>query len=119
MGMSTDLKAMLKAGLSPVEMASRAEEVANLLKTLSHPARLMIVCALVDGERSVRDLEDTLGIRQPGLSQQIAELREAGFIVGRKEAKHMFYRLEDGRVAEFVSMMHVMFCAKPREGSNP
>ena len=82
-------------------------------------SRLMIVCALVDGERSVRDLEDTLGIRQPGLSQQIAELREAGFIVGRKEAKHMFYRLEDGRVAEFVSMMHAMFCAKPREGSNP
>ncbi|GAA4135411.1 metalloregulator ArsR/SmtB family transcription factor [Aminobacter aganoensis] len=101
------------------EMVENAGEAADFLKKLAHPSRLMIVCALVDGERSVRDLEDTLGIRQPGLSQQIAELREAGFIVGRKEAKHMFYRLEDGRVAEFVSMMHVMFCAKPREGSNP
>jgi DNA-binding transcriptional ArsR family regulator len=98
------------------EMVENAGEAAHFLKKLAHPSRLMIVCALVDGERSVRDLEDTLGIRQPGLSQQIAELREA---VGRKEAKHMFYRLEDGRVAEFISMMHSMFCAKPREGSNP
>ena len=77
----------------------------------------MIVCALVDGERSVRDLEDTLGIRQPGLSQQIAELREAGFIVGRKESKNMFYRLADGRVSEFIAMMHRMFCEAPQSAS--
>jgi DNA-binding transcriptional ArsR family regulator len=107
--------------LSPetAEMVDNAGEAAEFLKKLAHPSRLMIVCALVDGERSVRDLEDTLGIRQPGLSQQIAELRAAGFIVGRKESKHMFYRLEDGRVSEFISMMHAMFCAAPTEGSNP
>ena len=74
----------------------------------------MIVCALVDGERSVRDLEDTLGIRQPGLSQQIAELREAGFIVGRKASKNMFYRLADARISEFISLMHRMFCEVPQ-----
>ena len=67
----------------------------------------------------MRDLEYTLGIRQPGLSQQIAELREAGFIIGRKESKHMFYRLEDGRVSEFISMMHAMFCAPTTKGSKP
>src|SRR5690606_18401712 len=75
----------------------------------AHHSRLMVVCALVDGERSVRDLEDTLGIRQPGLSQQIAELRDAGLIVGRKELKNMFYRLADGRVKEFIEQMHRMF----------
>lgn len=101
------------------EMVDNAGEAAEFLKKLAHPSRLMIVCALVDGERSVRDLEDTLGIRQPGLSQQIAELREAGFITGRKESKHMYYRLEDGRVSEFISMMHAMFCAAPAKGSNP
>jgi DNA-binding transcriptional ArsR family regulator len=101
------------------EMVDNAGEAAEFLKKLAHPSRLMIVCALVDGERAVRDLEDTLGIRQPGLSQQIAELREAGFIVGRKESKHMYYRLEDGRVSEFISMMHAMFCATPAKGSNP
>ena len=101
------------------EMVENADEAADFLKRLAHPSRLMIVCALVDGERSVRDMEDTLGIRQPGLSQQIAELREAGFITGRKESKHMYYRLADGRVSDFISMMHAMFCATPRQGSNP
>ncbi|MDN5926221.1 MAG: helix-turn-helix domain-containing protein, partial [Hyphomicrobiales bacterium] len=75
-----------------------------------------------DGERSVRDLEDTLGIRQPGLSQQIAELREAGFIAARKESKNVFYRLADGRITEFISLMHKMFCEvsqKDIQGSRP
>lgn len=95
-------------------MLDNAAEAADFLKKVANPNRLMIVCALVDGERSVRDLEDTLGIRQPGLSQQIAELREAGLIAGRKESKSVFYRLADERVAEFVAMMHRMFCEIPR-----
>ena len=94
-------------------MVANAADAADYLKKIAHPSRLMIVCTLVDGERSVRDLEDTLGIRQPALSQQIAELREAGFIVGRKESKNMFYRLADGRVLDFVATMHRLFCETP------
>ena len=99
--------------LSPntAALVANAAEAADFLKKFAHPSRLMIVCALADGERSVRDLEDTLGIRQPGLSQQIAELRDAGLIVGRKESKNMFYRLADGRVKQFIGQMYVMFCA--------
>jgi DNA-binding transcriptional ArsR family regulator len=93
------------------EMLDNAVEAAGFLKKLANPARLMIVCALVDGERSVRDLEDTLRIRQPGLSQQLAELREAGFIEGRKESKSVFYRLADDRIAGFIDVMYRMFCA--------
>ena len=106
----------VKLALAPdtAEMVENAGEAAEFLKKFAHPSRLMIVCALVDGERSVRDLEDTLGIRQPGLSQQIAELREAGLIAGRKESKSVFYRLADDRVGEFVAMMHRMFCQTPR-----
>lgn len=88
------------------EMVENAGDAADFLKKFAHPSRLIIVCALVDGERSVRDLEDTLGIRQPGLSQQIAELREAGFIAGRKESKNMYYRPADRRITEFISLMH-------------
>lgn len=102
----------MKLELEPdtAELVGNATEAADFLKKFAHPSRLMIVCALVDGERSVRDLEDTLGIRQPGLSQQIAELRDAGLIVGRKESKNMFYRLADGRVSEFIDLMFRMFC---------
>jgi DNA-binding transcriptional ArsR family regulator len=92
-----------------------AGEAAEFLKKFAQTSRLMIVCALVDRERSVRDLEDTLGIRQPGLSQQIAELREAGLIVARKESKNMFYRLADGRVTEFIGLMYRMFCEVPEK----
>jgi DNA-binding transcriptional ArsR family regulator len=85
------------------EMVENAGDAVDFLKKFAHPSRLMIVRALVDGERSVRDPEDTLGIRQPGLSQQVAELREAGFIAGRKESKSMYYRLADRPITEFIS----------------
>lgn len=100
---------------SVAELLERAGEASEFLKKLANPNRLMIVCALVDGERSVRDLEDSLGIRQPGLSQQIAELREAGLIVGRKESKSVFYRLADERVSAVVSLLYRMFCAPNTE----
>lgn len=96
------------------DMLENAEAAASFLKSFTHPSRLMILCALVEGERSVRDLEDALGLRQPGLSQQIASLREAGFIVGRKESKHVYYRLADGRVADFITQLHKMFCETPK-----
>ena len=107
----------MKVELEPdaAELVANATEAAEFLKKFAHPSRLMIVCALVDGERSVRDLEDTLGIRQPGLSQQIAELRDAGLIVGRKESKNMFYRLADGRVSAFIGLMYRMFCELPEK----
>ena len=92
------------------DLLDRAGEASEFLKKLANPNRLMIVCALVEGERSVRDLEDTLGIRQPGLSQQIAELRDAGLIAGRKESKSVFYRLADERVKAIVSLLYSMFC---------
>jgi DNA-binding transcriptional ArsR family regulator len=91
-------------------MLENAAAAADFLKKVAHPNRLMIVCALVDGERSVRDLEDTLGIRQPGLSQQLAELREAGLIAGRKDGKQVFYRLADPRVATLVATLYALFC---------
>ena len=101
------------------EMLRNVNDASDFLKKLANPNRLMIVCALVDGERSVRELEDALGIRQPGLSQQLAELRDAGLIEGRKESKSVFYRLADDRIRGFVSMMHDMFCSRPGTAAQP
>ena len=86
-------------------------EASQFLKKLSNPDRLMVVCALVEDELSVRQLEDMLGIRQPGLSQQLAELRTAGLIASRKEGREVFYRIEDPRVRAFMETMHRLFCA--------
>ena len=92
-------------------MKEKANDASAFLKKLANHDRLLICCALVDGERSVRDLEEILELRQPGLSQQLAELRGAELIVGRKEGKQVFYRLADPRVEHFISTMYALFCA--------
>ncbi|GAA4113515.1 ArsR/SmtB family transcription factor [Aminobacter aganoensis] len=104
-------------GPQPVsDLLDRAGEASEFLKKLANPNRLMIACALVEGERSVRELEDGLGIRQPGLSQQLAELRDAGLIVGRKQSKSVFYRLADERVRAVVSLLYTLFCDPNGDG---
>jgi DNA-binding transcriptional ArsR family regulator len=97
-------------GIEDVEVA------AELLKSLSNPQRLQIVCALAEGEQGVSDLERKLEIRQPSLSQHLASLREAGIIAGRREAKAVFYRISDARAAMFVEALHAIFCDPPRHG---
>lgn len=92
-------------------LRERVGDASQFLKKLSNPDRLLVVCALVGNELSVRQLEDLLGIRQPGLSQQLAELRSAGLIEGRKEGREVFYRLADPRVHAFIETMHRLFCA--------
>lgn len=110
---------MEQQALGPVaEMKEKVAEASGFLKKLSNPDRLLVACALVDGERSVRELEDMLGIRQPGLSQQIAELRTAGLIAGRKEGKQVFYRLADPRVETFIITMHGLFCQQQPTAGN-
>ncbi|MBV1838736.1 metalloregulator ArsR/SmtB family transcription factor [Acetobacter estunensis] len=85
-------------------------DAVDFLKHFTHTNRLLIVCSLVEAERSVGELETVLGIRQPTLSQQLGELREAGIIEGRREAKQVFYRIADARSLTLISMLHDRFC---------
>ncbi|KAB2731391.1 sulfite-sensing transcriptional repressor BigR [Brucella intermedia] len=97
--------------MTRAEMEGRATEVAELLKTLSHPARLMLACTLAEGEYSVGELEEALGIHQPTLSQQLGVLREAGVVETRREAKQIFYRLTEARAAQLIEALYGIFCA--------
>lgn len=105
-------------GMSPVRdgqtesavTRERAQGAVEFLKNFAHVNRLLIVCSLVEAERSVGELETLLGIRQPTLSQQLGELREAGIIAGRREAKQVFYRIADRRALALISMLHSQFC---------
>ncbi len=67
------------------------------LKALANPARLRVALHLLDGERAVSDIEDDLGLKQPNLSQYLAELREAGLVSARREARSVFYTLADAQ----------------------
>ncbi|MBB3216175.1 DNA-binding transcriptional ArsR family regulator [Ochrobactrum sp. RC6B] len=96
--------------MTRAEMEGRATEVAELLRTLSHPARLMLACTLAEGEYSVGELEEALGIHQPTLSQQLGVLREAGVVETRREAKQIFYRLTEARAAQLIEALYGIFC---------
>jgi DNA-binding transcriptional ArsR family regulator len=96
--------------LPQAELASRAAEVADLLKTLANRNRLIIVCKLVEGEYAVGELEEELGIRQPTLSQQLTILRAAGIVSTRREAKQIFYRLTEEKATRLVAALHAIFC---------
>ena len=91
-------------------MAARAAEAATFLKALSHEGRLMILCHLSSGEKSVTELEERLGARQAAVSQQLARLRLEGLVSCRREGKTIFYALADRRAARLVELIYEMYC---------
>jgi DNA-binding transcriptional ArsR family regulator len=84
------------------------EHQAQLLKVLTHPARLAILEILRDGEHCVCHMEAHLGFRQAYLSQQIAVLREAGLIQDRRDGWNIFYRVTDHRVYTIMDAVQIM-----------
>jgi DNA-binding transcriptional ArsR family regulator len=93
------------------ELKSNSQEAAGLLKALSNRNRLMILCELSNGERSVSALEAVVPLSQSALSQHLAKLREGGFVATRREAQTIYYALSDARVARLIAVLHELFCA--------
>jgi DNA-binding transcriptional ArsR family regulator len=81
------------------------EAAAELLRALAHHVRLALLRTLVDGERSVGEIEQSTGIGQPGLSQQLGILRKAELVHTRREAKLVFYRINQDRIAEVSALL--------------
>ena len=94
---SADLAVAENGDLAP-RMGRQAEETASFLKALSHEGRLMILCHLASGERSVSELEGLLGQRQAAVSQQLARLRLEGLVATRRAGKAIHYSISDPRV---------------------
>lgn len=100
----------MSGGRKGDELLPMADSAAEFLKVLANANRLMIVCHLLDGEASVAELEAQLGIRQPTLSQQLGILREAGIVIGRRDAKSVIYHLSDERARPLIAVMNQLFC---------
>ena len=97
-------------------MEPLAESATALLKALAHPARLMICCQLRKAEMSVGDIEQTLDIRQPRLSRELAKLRDEGLVETRRESKVIFYRLAaDSGVSAMVDAICAVMLGKPAQ----
>ncbi|WP_170762003.1 ArsR/SmtB family transcription factor [Ruegeria lacuscaerulensis] len=91
-------------------MQESAARAAAFLKTLAHEGRLMILCHLGDGEKSVSQLEDLLQIRQAAVSQMLARLREEGLVSTRRDGKTIYYSLQDGNTAQVIGLLYDLFC---------
>ncbi len=94
-------------------MAVQAEAAAELLKTLGHPARLRILCRLVEGEHSVGELNADIPLSQSALSQHLALLRQQDLVTTRREAQTIFYALADGPARAILGTLHDLYCPAP------
>ena len=95
-------------------MLNNAQMASEFLKALSHEARLVILCLLVDGEKSVTEIEQTLSLRQPAVSQQLARLRMDGLVETRRDGKNVYYSLAKAEVRDVILALHAAFC-KPKK----
>lgn len=91
-------------------MMDNATTAASFLKAIGHEGRMMILCYLSSGEKSVRELENLLSARQAAVSQQLARLRLEGLIVPRREGKTIYYRLADDRARQVMEVVYRLFC---------
>ena len=97
-------------------MAEKARRAADFLKALAHENRLLILCILAEGEKSVGDLERTLGLRQPAVSQQLARLRTDGLVATRRNGKVVYYSLASKRARAVIGAVHEAFCGPAPKG---
>ena len=100
----------------PDQMRAAAESACALLKVLSNPDRLLLLCELSQGERCVSDLEARLDIRQPTLSQQLGVLRDNALVRTRREGKNIHYSLDSPAAIAVMGVLYEQFCGPAVKG---
>jgi ArsR family transcriptional regulator, virulence genes transcriptional regulator len=93
-----------------IEMERHAEDAAEMLKSLSHSARLLVLCLLTEHERTAGELEQFIGLSQSALSQHLAVLRDRGLVTTRREAQSIYYRVEAGPWVDVLKALHRYYC---------
>ena len=96
----------------------QAKKASELLKALSHETRLVILCLLAEGERSVSDLEEILSMPQAAVSQQLARLRFDRLVNTRRDGRMIYYSLVDEEVTAVIGMLYQLFCGPVRDGKD-
>ena len=107
-----DKRSAVKKPLDIDELLANARGASEFLKAISHEARLVILCLLVEGEKSVSELEEMLCLRQPAVSQQLARLRADSLVDTRRDGKNIYYSLARPEVVDIIGALHRAFCKK-------
>lgn len=96
------------------EVKSRAEEAADFLKSMANDRRLVVLCELVKGERTVGELEAVAGLSQSALSQHLAKLREARVVKTRRQSQTIYYSLANDGVKRLIDVLYELYCRPAR-----
>ncbi len=96
------------------ELQRSARRAAPLLKAMSNPSRLLILCQLAEGERSVGEIEERVGLSQSGISQHLAMLRREHVVTTRRDKQTVFYSLASQDVVELMATLHRVFCERAK-----
>ena len=105
--------------MKPAELQRKAGQATSLLKALANSSRLLILCQLAEGEKSVGDLERRVRLSQSGLSQHLALLRRKGIVATRREAQSIYYSLASKEAAAVMATLYRSFCAKGATKRHP
>jgi DNA-binding transcriptional ArsR family regulator len=92
------------------ELVEQARKASDLLKALSHETRLLMLCLLSNGEKSVSELEEMLTLPQASVSQQLARLRFDRLVTTRREGRMVYYRIADAEVSSIIGALYNLFC---------
>jgi DNA-binding transcriptional ArsR family regulator len=100
----------MKAKIELDAMHAAAERACALMKVLSNPDRLLLLCQLADGERNVGELQESLGIVQPTLSQQLGVLREQALVETRRDGRNVYYSLASAETLAVIRVLYAQYC---------
>ena len=92
------------------DIKAKAGEAASFLKAMANDRRLIVLCELVKGERTVGQLGDVSGLSQSALSQHLARMRDDGLVGTRRDAQTIFYSLADPKVARLLQLLKDIYC---------
>lgn len=106
------MKNPARASIDVAGIGRNADEASRLLKMLAHEQRLRVLCLLVDGELSVRHINERIDLSQSALSQHLAKLRDEGLVSTRREAQTVYYRLSSGPAAQILETLHAIYCTE-------
>ncbi len=108
------LSPQIPVSVDLARLQKSAAHAATLLKVMANPNRLIILCQLAEGEKSVGELEIVVGLSQSALSQHLSVLRQQGVVTTRRAAQSIFYSLASEEVQTVMLALHDVFCGKPR-----
>jgi DNA-binding transcriptional ArsR family regulator len=77
------------------QLANNAAEATEVLKALSNQTRIMLMCLLMDGEKSVNMLAEAVNMRLPAVSQHLSKMRSSGLVISRRDAQTIYYKATD------------------------